>query len=182
MSISGIQSANRQDDIFASRARANAPAFVPRNRNNGPDTVLISDEARAMAGAADAETDTAQETTKASSRTALQQRDKAKSGVSLREQGMSLFGMMLEGLFMADLEESAENNRAAQEGLPKKQSGGLMQDTGKVAEMKKTMNDVMTGKADISDLPKAMAFKSNSGHTLDKGVATAKHAGTENTV
>lgn len=79
---------------------------------------------------------------------------------SLKDAGKSMFAIMLESLFLADLEENAEASaQAAEDGMPAKKSSPLA-DSGKAAEIKKLMADMASGKADISELPKAMAAKS----------------------
>lgn len=178
MSISGIQSGiGSQFDIYSSQKRAQDTLEGLVTRNSGPDTVFISDQARAMAGAQDAG-EASEESFLQANRELLQSDDDAQKATrSLKTQGVNLFSLMLDSLFLAELEDGEEAAAAAETGEPVK-SRSVMEEGGKAADLKKVVNDVMTGKADISDLPAAMAGKPGSG-AADKSAARTKSESAE---
>ncbi len=131
----------------------------PRFSSASADTVTLSDDALALLhkSRGKEDTDTGEETRL---RDAARETETREAGPSLREMGKSLFAIMLESLFLADLEESGQAPaQEGQAGMPRKTANPL-EDSGKAATLKKLMNDVASGKADISDLPKAMAMGS----------------------
>lgn len=104
----------------------------------------------------------------------LEESDTPVKSSSLSGKRTNLFSMMLESLFLAELDEAqsasapADTVAADGEAVPPsgpERSGGRnpFTDTDKVAELKKIMNDFAGGKADLSDLPKAMAFAGGGG-------------------
>lgn len=178
-SISAIQRSDELYGIYSPQKQTRPGSATSVNPFSGSDTVEFSEEALAMLGkskekeeegGAEALFDTISEETAS---TSVDQ-------TSLKDMGKSMFAIMLESLFLADLEENAEATaQAAEDGMPAKKSSPLA-DSGKAAEIKKLMNDVASGKADISDLPKAMAVKSGGGAQTDSpvtkktGAASAK--------
>ena len=168
-SITAIQGSDSLTSLFPSRKRARTEDSAYSNPNMGPDTVSFSKDALALLGKTKtAETDPALADS-------LQTTDTASSEkVSLKDMGKSLFSMMLESLFLADLEENAQASaNAAEDGMPREKANPL-EDSGKAAEIKKLMNDVASGKADISDLPKAMAAAGGGGSDKQSKSVAAK--------
>ena len=179
MSVSGIQGSAGSSYIAASRRNRNVDNAVQGqdNRNTGPDTVSFSEDALRKAGIFSADSGgVAEEKPASGSSTQTDEADSAAASKSLTNTGKkSLFAMMLESLFLAEIEESsAGGNRAAnaetvsEDQMPGRQAGksepgNPMQDGEKVAALKKVINDFMQGKADLSDLPKAMAVGSSGG-------------------
>ena len=161
--ISGIQSSNALSEYYSVRARTGTRSEETQNRNTGPDTVFFSDAARALAGQSAGNAQEGEGADLLLSEEATAQMAEASGKVSLKEKGMSLFAMMLESLFLADIEESEQAGReAAETGMPEKK-GTPLEDSGKAAEIKKVMSDVGKGKADLSDIASAMAVKSSGG-------------------
>ena len=166
-SLFGVTGARAQD-----RTRREQPATAA-NPNLGPDTVQFSEEALALLGRskmAGNEDETEDETG------LLPAEDDARetTSASLEDRKKSLFAIMLESLFLADLEENSQNSaEAAETGMPKKDANPL-RDSDKTAEIKKTLNDVVSGKADIADLPRVMAMKSGSGAASQSNSPAAK--------
>lgn len=179
MSISSIQADSYQNDFFTSQKRSGATENILNNRNTGPDTLSLSPEALELARQAAA--DSKAQAEDAASQKALQQdQNQENRGASLKEHGFNLIGLMMDSLFMAQLEEGEQSARAVADGMPEEQAG-VMEDSGKVAEMKKVINDVMTGKADISDLPKAMSLGSGDARSTNMaGASSAKRDKTQN--
>ncbi len=167
--ISGYTSIFESSDVNSLLARRRreeaAQDALAGNRNTGPDTAVFSDEALEKYAALK-NGDTSSTNAAAS----------GKSSSSLSGVRSNLFGMMLESLFLADLDEAQRASAASSEtgesgdGAPQsapERIGGRnpFSDTGKTAEIKKAMNDFASGKADIADLPKAMSLGGGSGVT-----------------
>lgn len=181
--ISGIQSSG---DIFApSRARPYTAARTEPTpgRYSGPDTVTLSEEARQLAQGAAAATHEATE-----ARPGREKIARADTGAdsSLKVNRKSIFALLMESLLLAEMEESGAGGdtgqNAAQTGgetaPPAQKSASPLQDGEKVARFKQVVNDFMTGKADLADLPRAMSVgKSSAG----RGAAapTGVHKGGE---
>ncbi len=144
----------------------------------GADTVSFSEEALVLAGKAKAAAeDDGSEPALADS---LQDPDAAASeSVTLKDAtNKSHFAIMLESLFLADLEENAQASaQVAEDGMPRR-APNPMEDSGTVAEIKKLMTDVASGKADLSDLPKAMGAKDGGSDAKAKSAASRKTAET----
>lgn len=156
--------------------KRNAAAEEPLGGNFGPDTVTISDEARQLLMGANAATGNSLEDGEAIREKQDGESDSdasektSASGATLSRK--SFFSILMESLFMAELEEAgsgrsqaggegasgtdASGTGAAESRRPEKIASPL-QDGPKAAELKKLINDFMSGKADLSDLPKAMA-------------------------
>lgn len=202
MSISAIQATASPEYLSPYRRPTGTVAdLAGGNRNTGPDTVSFSEDALRMArGQAGGESDSGEDDLSFTDRLGAEETLHAgKSGASVSEQGKkSLFAMLLESLFLAELEESAAanaeadaagNDQADQTGqtgqgdMPRQQarttsSVNPLEDGGKVAEIKKVLTDFAKGKADLSDLPKAMAV-ANSGSGGARGVKSvaSRHEG-----
>jgi hypothetical protein len=165
MGIASVQSGSGANDIFGTQERKKREFPAVENRNTGPDTTSISDEAVAKYQAVK------------NGSAGLEDKDGAAKSSSLSGKGFNLFSMMLESLFLAELDEAqsgstsadtgttnGETTEAALQNAPKRVGGrNPFSDTGKIAELKKIINDFAGGKADLSDLPKAMAFSGGSG-------------------
>ena len=94
----------------------------------------------------------------------------------LSELRKSMFSIMLESLFLADLEESAdkatkpanvEGEQTSGDGLSDGKDATVksvtpLNDGEHAAAIKKILTDFITGKADLSDVPKAMSMRSDS--------------------
>lgn len=180
MSISAIQGTaycaytapSRQQDSTADGART-SPAM-------GSDTVSISEGARKMLQNQAAN---AGEADKLPSENTQSAPDSEAALTTLGKN--SLLSMLLENLFFAELEanttsegnadhganEQASENGAQNQHQRAPQSVRPLTDSSKVAEIKKLLNDVATGKTDLSELPKVMA---GSGGTSPKTGAAPK--------
>ena len=168
MSISGIQSvAGSQYSFFSPQKGQATPVEPASSRNTGPDTVTLSSEALRMAGLIqeDAQSDETGTLSGSEAQTSASGADKPASGIK-----KSLFSIMLESLLLAELEETGAGSPQAapsEDGtMPEaetKTSANPLKDGEAVAELKKTMNDFMTGKADISDVASAMAVGASGG-------------------
>lgn len=171
MSITAIQQSESLFGITQAERKNRSTASQPTS-SGSTDTVQFSEEALALFGKS-RQTDGKDETESLFDETT--EATETTPAKSIKEMGKSLFSIMLESLFLADLEESAKATaQTAEDGMPKKAASPL-EDSGKVAELKKLMNDVATGKADLSDLPKAMA--TGSGGSGENGSAAAKKTG-----
>lgn len=159
MSITAIQQSDSLYGIFGANTRSRADAVTPVSPNSGGDTVTFSEEAMALIEKMRKNKAGEEEAAENALRESLS-RGKEQTGTqktSLKEMGTSLFGMMLESLFLADLEENSQAAaQAAENGMPRKQANPL-ENSAKSTEIKNLMKDVASGKADISDIPKAMA-------------------------
>ena len=173
--ISAIQRSDELTSIYGIQKQTRPQADTSVNPFSGKDTVQFSEEALALLGRSKANDD--EEGTQSLFGNGSE--ETASTGVartSLKDAGKSMFAIMLESLFLADLEENAEASaQSAEDGMPAEKSSPLA-DSGKAAEIKKLMNDVASGKADISDLPKAMAVKSG-GAQAQAGSPAAKKTG-----
>lgn len=163
--ITAIQSGSSQF-ILPSRKYKAPQAEETVNRNTGPDTASISEEARQMAlygEIADSENGENEETLQ---ETMARSEKPAKTSATIEKK--SIFAMLMESLLLAELEESGAGGSGAQEdaqadtaaretAAQARKSASPMEDGDKVAQLKKVINDFMNGKADLSDLPKAMA-------------------------
>lgn len=162
MSISSIQSVRPGDssfEIYGSRKWTSKSGIDFTNRNTGPDTVSISDKAREMLGLAQADTDSAGD---AAAALATYSDESAQSGgESLKARGMSLFEIMLQTMLLAELNEVEEQSRASGQGGTEQQRS-LLEDSEKIKELKKAIQDVTSGKTSLADLPKLMAAASSS--------------------
>ena len=177
MSISSIQAGGAQFDILQQdrRVREKNDDYGLRSQS---DSVSISDEARQMALAANKQAGQ-QGSDSGSFLDNAAQHDDEEAPKSLRK--ISLLGMMMESLFMAELDENGAAQSGAEAGqgaeTTQKQSG-LMQDGEKAGELKKLMNDFAKGKIDLSDIPAAMAL-GKSGTSGSNGM-TGRGAATQN--
>lgn len=158
MGVAGVQSGRGAYDIFNTQERNKREALPVENRHaGGADTANVSDEAVARYQAMK------------NGGAGLEVRDAPARSSPLSANRTNLFGMMLESLFLAELDEAhsgsppADAGAADGEATPRsgpERFGGRnpFTDTEKVAALKKVMSDFAGGKADLSDLPKAMAL------------------------
>lgn len=164
MSITAIRQSDSLYGIFGANTRSKADAVMPVSPNSGRDTATFSEEAMALiekmrkakAGEEEAATE---KSAKDALRESLAQVEKQArtQKTSMKEAGAGLFAMMLESLFLADLEENSQAAaQSAEDGMPRKQANPL-ENSAKSTEIKNLMKDVASGKADIADIPKAMA-------------------------
>lgn len=174
MSVSAIQGSTYSGYISPFEKRGSSVAEnAAGNRNTGPDTVSLSQDALALAYGQNAEEADAQEDgllfkdRLASEENSVQNKPRENlSGVA----GKSLFSMLLESLFLAELDENAASGEAvnagneqdseagiSQQQSPKAKGGSPLADGEKATEIKKVLADIGKGKADLSDIPKAMA-------------------------
>lgn len=165
MSITAIQQSDSLYGIFGTNGRSKADAVTPVSPSSGRDTVTFSEEALAliekMRKAKAEEEEAAEDALQKSLAEADEQAQTQKT--SLKQAGTSLFAMMLESLFLADLEENSQAAaQSAEDGMPRKQANPL-ESSAKSTEIKTLMKDVASGKADISDIPKAMASGGGGG-------------------
>ena len=176
MSISAIQEAQKQYEIFPAQRLSTYAEESASGLGAGADKVTISAEAQAMLdkfaateadGEASAEGDAAQNPAEQAARS-LPEIDKGK-----------LLSMMMDMLFISEQGErgqdggtqfDAEGNPVPAETSAQPKSANPFQDNAQTANLKKVMNDFMSGKADISDLPAAMAGGGS-------GVAASSKAG-----
>lgn len=193
MSISSIQGTAAPQYTVSNRKLVNGTdnAVVNGNRNTGPDTVSFSEEALRKAGLATSGSTDTQEAEILTGNGQTKETGRAATAKSLGSIGKkSLFAMMLESLFLAELEESSSaestpadtsTEQASEVQTPRSKntkaaSANPMQDGEKVAQLKKVINNFMQGKADLSDLPKAMAT-GTSGATGESTGVTGKNSG-----
>lgn len=183
MSISSIQGISGLETQYSGRIRRAASETTAPSRSTGPDTVTLSAEAMEMAGLSSQKESAEAEAATDESGAAKEQ---ATSGSgSLKQQGVSLFGLILESLFLADLESNEQSSAQGEESVSTE--GGQtqtlanpFQDNPKSAELKQLLEKVVTGKADITDLPKAMASgAAKNGVQGVASVATQKKTDTE---
>ena len=172
MSISSIQSSDSAYSVlFNERNRGRAEESAgPTGAGAGTDTVSISPEARQLAAMAGEEEDAE------AYRKELERREAAAMKQPASLKGLNLFGMMMESLFLAELEESRNAPGATEDGAPesggeKSGSANPLKDGEKVAELKKAINAFANGEADLSDLPKAMSVGASGGYSGMKSVA-----------
>lgn len=181
--------------------------------NFGPDTVTISDAARQILMGANAATDglveggktVPDEVVEGIDAEADASENTSRSGATLNRK--SFFSILMESLFLAELEESGAGRSARRSGAgqpgadqPEAGSGGSSEtdaprtdasgmtvsssatkqsaqsvnpllDGPKAAQLKKLITDFMSGKADLSDLPKAMAVGASGGNGSGTGIA-----------
>lgn len=176
MNVTGIRASESLYSFQPTQSRTAVRVSEAASRNSGPDTALFSAEARALAYGTAAESG---EEGAAGLMEAVKNNDTANTSLaSLKGQGISLFAMMLETLFLADLEENEQTAGTGEQNLPEKKSTPL-EETGKAKEIKKLMTDVANGKADLSDLPKAMAAKSSGSGGADGRNPASKAAETD---
>ena len=110
----------------------------------------------------------------------------------------NLIGMLMESLFLAEIEENRtttsgqtnpdlpEEEQQAQQQAKAAKSTSPLRDSDKVAELKQVISDFSNGKANLADLPKAMAMtsgKSGGTSAADKsgGSSLAQDGNSENT-
>lgn len=166
MSISSIQAGSAQYDIFQQERRVGKKNddFGLRGQS---DSVSISDAARQMALAAASEAGQ-QEPDSGNFLDKTAKHEDEEAPKSLRK--ISLLGMLMESLFMAELDENSASQAGAesgQAGETSQKQTGLMQDGDKAGELKKLMNDFAKGKLDLSDLPAAMALGKSGSSGID---------------
>ncbi len=165
MSITAIRQSDSLYGLFGADERPKADAVTPVSPRPKEDTVTFSEEALAliekMRKGKAKEEEAAQSALRES---AVQAEGSARTHkASLKETGMSLFAMMLESLFLADLEENSQAAaQSAEDGMPRKKANPL-EDSAKATNIKNVMKDVASGKADLSDIPRAMASGGGSG-------------------
>ena len=157
MGVSSIQSGSGVYGISGSQERKKQAASTTESRNSGSDTATISGEAVAKYQAMKKDD------------VNLDNKGAPAKSFSLSDMGTSMFSMMLESLFLAELDEAQRvsssattgngetSDAAPQSGQERVGGSSLFNDTEKVAELKKIMNDVVSGKVELSDLPQAMA-------------------------
>jgi len=173
--ISAIQRSDELTSIYGIQKQSRPQAEPSVNPFSGRDTVQFSEEALALLGRSKA-SEGEEEAEALFGNNAEETASATMNRTSLKDAGKSLFAIMLESLFLADLEENAEATaQTAESGMPAEKPSPLA-DSGKAAEIKKLMNDVANGKADISDLPKAMGSKSG-GTAGAKGSPATKKSG-----
>ena len=188
MSISGIQSIAGSQYSSFSPQKGKATAVEPASsRNTGPDTVTLSTEALRLAGMAG---QVEEDATSGEAGTLLGSESQSTAAKPASGIKKSLFSIMLESLLLAELEEAGAGSpqtTSAEDGtMPEtepKKSVNPLKDGEAVAELKKTMNDFMTGKADISDVASAMAVGASGGRqsaAVGKSNAGASVAKQEN--
>ena len=185
MSISSIQPSSTQYHIFEVN-RASSPADEKYGtRNTGSDTVSFSEESIKKARELiTGKTETEKDERAFLKGTEADENDGKPESLS-QSFKKSYFGMLLESLFMAELEESGAIGNGGQngaEGSPQEgvqKSSNPLTDGEKVAELKQLMKDLSNGKADISDIPAAMAGGSSgkgAGKPSDAGKAASPNS------
>lgn len=203
MSLTGIQGYTSAG--YTSPYHKRDSAIVDGSSNNpatGPDRISFSEDALKMAqghptNAANVKEDEVAFKDKAQSD---ETRNATARGSSLTELSKtSLFSMLLEGLFLAELEESAVNSGDAANGASERanddgsqrqpgrtpKAKNPLEDGERVAEIKKVLTDFAKGKVELSDLPKVMAGGSASGTgqaasaATPRGEGSATRSGTE---
>ena len=177
MSITAIQQNDSLYGIFGTNGRSRADSDATAVSGPTTDTVTLSEEALALLQKMKAK-QAGEEKAEALLQEADEQTEAqaAATKVSAKDMSKSLFAIMLESLFLADLEENRQAEaQAAEDGMPKKQASPL-ENSAKATEIKKVMNDVASGKADIADLPKAMSMGSGSGSGKQANAPAAKPA------
>lgn len=170
MSVTGISQTRRFDMV--SQAAGYGATYTQnttiRKRNNGPDTVSFSDEALTLA-----QRQGNGEGSSLSCSPQLELREKTVSynagNTSPVLNGKSMFAMLLESLFLADLEENAAEQSQAEGRSSQGESSGSrlrtstastanpLEDSKKARDIKKVLTDFAKGKADLSDITTAMA-------------------------
>lgn len=149
MALSGVQTQTHEYSFFTEKKAASGPedAFQQALQEAG---LLEADAADARsAEAAQGET--------------------AAERLSSAVDKFSLIGMLMESLFLAEIEENQTSGSASgQAGEPEQQAAGKpeksanpLHDGDKVAELKRVITDFTSGKANLSDLPQAMAMGSS---------------------
>ena len=177
MSISSIQAGNKTYEYFNSTKCKSDINAEPGRRDSGPDTVTFSDQAREMAQGEKSESGENKENPKF-----IQEQSAARpASFSLKDQGINLFSMLFESLFLAELESTEEPSQSVEDGSSELK-GSLLKDSEKVGEIKKLIDDVMTGKADLSDIPQAMSIKSGKSDGAYKSSANTKTQGKDTEV
>lgn len=174
--MNAISAIRQNDDIYSFTKRGAKPARDEEApiASWGPDTVSFSNEALQKAmGEADGDAKSALDATR---------RDEKETEPSAKQltktASKSIFSMLLESLFLADLEE-AEASGAAPDGnaqpgteggsgetsaAPEKMTSvNPLRDGEKSAALKKALSDFANGKADVSDLPRLMAVGASGG-------------------
>ena len=180
-SITAIQQSDSLYGIFGTGNRAKADTSAVQGVAPKNDTVTLSEEALALLEKIKAQKAEEAAAEEEALRNALELADEQEAApkTSLAEMGKkSLFAIMLESLFLADLEENSQAAaQAAEDGMPRKQETPL-QDSAKSAGIKKLMQDVASGKADISDIPSALAMGSGGSNAKTGSVAAKQQTGT----
>ena len=179
MGVAGVQSGGGAYGLFDTQERKKRETLPVENRpSGGPDTASVSDEAAARYQAMK------------NGGVKVEVRDAPARSSSLSANGANLFGMMLESLFLAELDEAHSGSNPADTGsadgeaaeaAPRsgpERSGGRnpFTDTEKVAALKKVMSDFAGGKADLSDLPKAMALGGSGASSPAAKTASSRNA------
>lgn len=172
--MSNITGIRASGDIFAPQRAWPGAAARPEpsgGGNYGQDTVTLSKEACLLAQGLAGATDHAAGDVTADAAEARPGREKIAqtdtgADSSLKVNRKSIFALLMESLFLAEMEEadgggSVENGgETAAPGTGA--SSGPLQDGETVARLKRAVNDFMTGKADLADLPKAMSVGKSS--------------------
>lgn len=180
MSIQGIDSTSSSGQIglFSQQGATGGTKQSTSNRNAGPDTVSLSPEALAMLQSGSASTGTGPvesvSQTTATDFLKSQQKTTASTESASLTQGFNLFAFMLESLLMAELDENEAPAQTDEKGAADSKKSSLTEDSGKVAELKKGLEDVAKGKADISDLPGIMAKSTAAGNGTASPVTQKK--------
>lgn len=163
MSISSIQKAQRQYEIFPAQRLG---TYTEENTSSsygagsGTDTVSLSPGARALA-AKSASAKAEGENTESALQQATQNAAASASRALPEIDKGKMLSMMMEMLFISEQGERGQGSGIDAEGNPVQEQpakpANPFQDNAQTASLKKVMNDFMSGKADISDLPAAMA-------------------------
>lgn len=200
MSISAIHPSSYQS--YSPSDKRASPVEEVYKRDTGKDTLSFSHEARVLAYGVNADEGTSKKTAmKLPDETSKTQDVKPSGSVPVR---VNMLEMLMDAYLLATLaenEESAPNPNAASEqggtqdtqnvqspnGQPastqsntvpqnatKDKPSGVLGDGGKVSEIKQTINNFIMGKADISDVSKAMSTSSGSNSSAVTGATTAK--------
>ena len=174
MSITAIQQSDSLYGLFGTNTRPQADSATAATFSPEADTVTLSEEALALIRKLKAQKAEEEEEKLLQDAAAQAEETGAATKVTAKDMSKSLFAIMLESLFLADLEENSQAAaQSAEDGMPQKRSSPL-ENSEKATQIKKVMNDVASGKADISDLPKAMAMQSGAGSGKQTNAPAAK--------
>lgn len=162
------------------------------NRNTGPDTTTFSQEALHKAQGQNADSvdpeigDLPLKDTLSSAD--IEQKPPSESLSGLLKK--SMFSLLLENLFLTELTENAaasseavKNDPTQEDGVAQQQpspshGSNLLKDSEAVSQIKNVLTDLAKGKADMSDIVKAMAGGASAGSTGEaKGSASKQQGG-----
>lgn len=179
MSISSIYSVSSAGYGYSLERRSNTFAEnATSNKNTGPDTTSFSQEALKRsqgqrAGSTEPESDnlSSKDTVQSQENVEENQPTENLSGLVKK----SMFSILLESLFFAELTESAAgssepggNELANEDGVIRQQSststvGSPLKDSEKLAQIKDVLIDFAKGKGDLSDVLKAVTGGGSGG-------------------